>query len=129
LIKGKQETKNCRTTQTSCSIELGELTSDPFNFVQAERVEVVVIAVNSVGESESSTVGSGAVIYGNPTRPENLKVSQVIVGRPFELAWQSPESDGGSPILDYSVFYAKDDDTQVLIQDGVKDFKYEASVS
>lgn len=97
--------------------------------MQAEKIEVVVIAVNSVGESESSTVGSGAVIYGNPARPEKLKVPQVIiVGKPFELAWQSPESDGGSPILDYSVFYSKDDDTEVLIQDGVNDLKYEASV-
>jgi len=87
LIHGEQQTKNCRTTQTSCFITQGELTSDPFNLVQADRVEVVVIAVNSVGESDKSAVGSGAVIYGNPARPENLKVSQIIVGKPFELTW------------------------------------------
>ena len=76
----------------------------PFNLTEKDSVNATVIAINQVGNSTVSSVGSGAIIIGVPGAPINLVENQdETTGTQAAFTWSAPSDDGGSPILDYSV--------------------------
>lgn len=68
-------------------------------------ISVKVVAVNFYGDSEFSNVGDGAVIQFVPDAPLDLTndftTSSDIVIR---FTWTEGVSNGGTSVIDYSVF-------------------------
>jgi hypothetical protein len=71
-----------------------------------QYIEAKVTATNIVGESEFSTVGNGGQILTIPYKPTNLHESEVIGSTTIALAWEPNEEDGGTPVIDYRIWYA-----------------------
>jgi len=65
-----------------------------------------VTAINIMGSSIQSQSGNGAVILSIPTAPVNL-LQDFMNSNAYVLAftWSDGDSDGGTPIIDYRVYY------------------------
>jgi hypothetical protein len=93
------------TTQ-ECTVPLSVLTASPYDLNLGNAVYVTVIAYNMYGDSETSPVGSGAVIQLVPDSPKNLQdLLDVTNSFRVGLSWEDGDSDGGSPVIDYRVSY------------------------
>jgi cellulose 1,4-beta-cellobiosidase len=64
-----------------------------------------VSATNLVGEGPLSDVVS-ATTFGVPSAPRNLAAAPGANPGEVALAWEAPESDGGSPLMAYRVWRA-----------------------
>ena len=92
-----------------CTVPLADLTTTPFNLVLGDHVDVKVIAKNIYGSSDFSAVGDGATIKLVPDAPLNLQnLPDITTATRIGLSWTPGVSDGGSPVLDYQIFYGLD---------------------
>jgi len=71
-----------------------------------------VIAINAVGNSVSSTASSAVTPATVPTFPRN--VSATPGNTSADVSWFAPTSDGGSPILTYTVTSTPDNITSIV---------------
>jgi hypothetical protein len=74
--------------------------------VQGDSVYAKIISINTYGESIMSDAGNGAVIQLVPEPPINLlndptTTSDVVI----RFTWEDGLNDGGSPVIDYDVYY------------------------
>lgn len=69
-------------------------------------VVIKIVSVNVYGESITSIQGDGAVIQDVPDAPVSL-VDEVLVTSDVQIgfSWQDGASDGGAPVIDYTVYY------------------------
>lgn len=90
-----------------CSIPISTLTNSlTFNLSVGVSVNVQIIAINAYGFSTVSVVGTGAVIVYSPDAPINLVENTLVtLQNQIGLSWQAGLSNGGSPIIDYQVWY------------------------
>ena len=76
-----------------------------FNLPWGSEVYAKISAVNVYGESELSEEGNGAVIITSPDAPINLELDETKRGATqIGLKWTEALSNGGSPVLDYSLY-------------------------
>lgn len=93
-------------SDTQCAIPLTTLITSPFDLEKDDQVYVRVTASNLYGESEISNIGSGAVIVLVPDAPLTLNdVPEVTLQDRIGLAWTDGVADGGTPIIDYQIWY------------------------
>jgi hypothetical protein len=76
--------------------------------VQGDSVYAKIISINTYGESIMSDAGNGAVIQLVPEPPISLlndpsTTSDVVI----RFTWEDGLNDGGSPVIDYDVYYDK----------------------
>lgn len=95
--------------------------AEPFNLGQGNNVYAQLIATNQFGDSLQSDVGNAAAIALVPNAPQNLQndpavTSYLVIG----LTWDAPNDDGGDPVIDYEVYFAREGSfTFELLESGV----------
>lgn len=108
-----------------CYIYLDTLTAEPYNLVLNEPVKIKVIAINVYGESDYSEIGEGALIKLRPDAPINLENDPAITDA-FSIAFTYAEgpSDGGTPVIDFDIYYDKAVGDWELLETGVATLFY-----
>jgi hypothetical protein len=107
-------------TDRKCSIALTTLKASPYLLVKDDSVVAKIISVNVYGESELSSEGSGAVIQLVVDAPINLANDPLTTtDTTIRFTWSDGLSDGGSSVIDYSVFYDQGTSTFVELETGV----------
>jgi hypothetical protein len=90
-----------------------------------------VTAVNIMGSSIQSQSGNGAVILSTPSAPVNL-LQDFMNSNAYVLAftWSDGASDGGTPVIDYRVYYdaATDGTTFSILDFGIATKNYQSTV-
>lgn len=105
------------------------MTSEPFNLVLGDSIDVIVVAQNIYGDSTASAEGSGANIFLVPDAPINLADAPLITSSSqIGLGWEAGASSGGEPILDYRIYYDQSTDNWVELVDSVTTRSYTTSV-
>lgn len=65
-----------------------------------------IVAHNEFGDSAYSVAGSGAILMLVPDRPFNLANDVTVTSdQMIQFTWREGLSNGGSEVLDYSVYY------------------------
>ena len=86
-------------------MQVATLTAAPFNIAWGGSIYAKVTAVNILGESITSLVGNGAIILTFPDEPINLANNlEVTWGTTIGLTWDEGNSNGGTSVIDYTVF-------------------------
>lgn len=93
-----------------CSISLFSLIEEPFSLVQGESIYAKIVAENVYGSSTISLAGNGALCQVVPSEPINL-VNDIPTTNAFNIGldWDEPTNDGGTPVIDYRVWYKLED--------------------
>jgi hypothetical protein len=105
-------------TETQCTLEafiqetgngsqtILWLQTAPYSLLLGDSITATVTATNMYGESSPSAEGNGAVILEIPDEPINLQdVIEITTAYVIGLQWQDGSSSGGTPVLDYKVWY------------------------
>lgn len=97
------------------------LRASPFSIQWGSSIYARIIATNNLGSSLPSQEGNGAIILNYPDEPINLANNeQVTWGTRIGLTWDEGDSNGGAPVLDYTIMSkASDSDSFVEYQVGV----------
>jgi hypothetical protein len=107
---------------SQCIIYLDTLTAAPFNLVQDDSVYVKVISTNIYGSSELSHEGNGAQIWLRPDPPINfVNRPEITDNSQIGIMWQDGANDGSTPVLDYRIWYALEDEVYQVLEAGVMD--------
>jgi hypothetical protein len=89
-----------------CEVHFSTLTSAPFNLVLDEQVLVGITANNVYGDSEMSEPTLAGLIQLVPDAPVNLENDATTTDATIiRFTWSDGPSDGGSPVLDYNIYY------------------------
>jgi hypothetical protein len=99
-----EDGSNCdmsASTETSCSIPIGSLTS-VYGLYWGDSVYATVIATNSYGNSLESSEGNGALIITSPGSPTDLLEDEAQRTKSvLAITWTAPTFTGGVDVLDY----------------------------
>ena len=87
-----------------------------------DAVNIKVISVNFYGDSVQSSAGSGAVIQLVPDAPVSLTNDATVTSdTQIRFTWADGSSDGGAPVIDYTVFYDQGTNNFVALDSNVAD--------
>jgi hypothetical protein len=104
----------------TCSITLETLKATPYDLVKDDSVYVKIISVNLYGESELSFEGNNAVIQLVPDAPITLTNDPLTTtDTVIRFTWSDGSSDGGTAVIDYSVYYDQGTNNYVLLDAAV----------
>ena len=79
-----------------------------------------IVSVNVYGESIQSDSGSGAVIQSEPDAPINLaNDADTTNDSQVRFTWSQGSNNGGTTVIDYSVFYDQGNGNFILLEAGV----------
>lgn len=96
---------------------------------KGDHVNVKVSATNFYGESPYSSVGDGASIWVIPDAPVNLANNAVFTNaNQIGLTWFAGVANGGTPVLDYRIYFAHVDNEYTLLESGLTTTSYTATV-
>jgi hypothetical protein len=90
---------------TYCEVLVSTLKANPFALSDGEPVFVKVVAINVIGESEASSLGTGATIFTPivPGAPINLANDPAGTNmNQASFSWED-SSTGGKIIIDYKI--------------------------
>jgi hypothetical protein len=86
--------------------------------------------VNVYGESEQSDAGNGAVVQILPDAPISLANDQTTTtDLVIRFTWSEGASNGGSALIDYSVYYDQGTANYELLESGVTTSYYLTTVA
>ena len=107
-----QESVECDGTNADvianrqCIVSLFTLIEDPYNLVLHESIDVKVISENLYGDSPLSASGNGATMQLVPDAPINLTNDPTVTSdTTVRFTWAEGPSNGGSPVIDFDVYY------------------------
>lgn len=90
----------------SCTIPIATLMAAPFNLPWGSSIYVKLTATNIQGTTPESPVGNGATILTFPDSPINFQnVPTITNGYQIGLTWTKGVGEGGTPVIDYRVWY------------------------
>jgi hypothetical protein len=78
----------------------------PFNHPWGAHIYAKILATNIVGDSAYSDLNNGGQILTTPYKPINLRELEVLTSTSISVIWEPNEEDGGTPVLDYRIWYA-----------------------
>ena len=97
-----------------------ELRAAPFSLDKDDSVVAQIVSTNVYGDSAASSAGSGAVIWLVPDAPLNLQnVVSETNAQTIKVTWTDGLSDGGTPILDYSIWYDQSTGDWILLESSI----------
>jgi hypothetical protein len=105
------------------------LYASPYSLVLSDKIEAKIIAHNAYGQSAESDIGGTALIVFVPSEPLSLANNPAItMGTSIGITWTPSSQVGGTPIIDYQVWYDKGrgDDTFEILVSGVTTAYYTA---
>jgi len=113
------------STATTCTIPANALRSTPFSLNWGTSVFAKVAAINSLGYSQYSDAGNGAVIITSPDPPTNLsenfaQKTKTQIG----ITWSPPPFNGGSTIQSYRLYMAIEGQSFSIIDSAVTTTSY-----
>jgi len=89
-----------------CLIPIVVLQSSPYNLTIGASVIVRITAVNYYGNSTVSNAANGAYMIVLPDAPIQLAVNTTSTNATsIGITWSNGASNGGSPIIDYTISY------------------------
>ena len=89
-----------------------------------------IVSVNVYGESIQSDSGSGAVIQSVPDTPITLvNDPTTTTDTLIRFSWSDGVNNGGTPIIDYTVYYDQGSSSFVELESGVTTQFYETDVT
>lgn len=94
--------------QKYCIVSFTQLTLAPFELQPGASIFAKVVAVNDIGDSQTSLEGNGAVFVWSyvPDAPIQLSRDPITTTTTqVGLLWNAGASNGGQPILDYRIWY------------------------
>ena len=96
--------------QTYCIVKVDTLRALPFYISWGSSIYAKIITTNYLGSSLESEEGNGAIIYNFPDSPINLKENTEITwGSRIGLSWEEGLSNGGTPVIDYTILTLSSD--------------------
>lgn len=118
-------------TARTCTIPFTTLQASPYSLPWGSSIFANVTAINIMGRSITSASGNGAVILSTPSAPISLQ-QDFMNSNAYVLAftWSDGLSDGGTPIIDYRVYYdaATDGANYTILDFGITAKNYQSSV-
>lgn len=89
-----------------CEVPFSTLTAAPYNLVLDEEIWVRVTANNFYGDSDPSEATNSGLVQLIPDAPVSLlNGPSVTDATQIKLTWSDGASNGGSVVLDYTVYY------------------------
>lgn len=112
-----------------CTIPLSVLTAAPFSLTLGDSVYAKVVAINHYGDSVESDAANGATVLLVPNAPVSLADNALVTSKTvIGLTWNNGISTGGSPIIDYRVFYDQSTGDYIELDSGITLKSYETTV-
>lgn len=113
----------------TCTVSLALLQAAPFSLTELESISLKVISINALGESDLSQAGNGAVIWNQPDAPINLANDALLTdATTIAFTWQDGP-DGGTPIIDYKLWYGLETDSFTLLESALTSKSYQTTVT
>lgn len=105
----------------SCQVALTTLRDAPFSLSPGTSVQAKVRSINFYGESaELSDPGAGAFIQTVPDAPISVQDDpEVTSDEQVKIVWTDGGNNGGTPVLDYSVYFDQGANDWVLLSNNV----------
>jgi hypothetical protein len=104
-------------TARACTMPLTVLYAPPFNMVMGDHIYAKIVAFNDYGDSFESIPGDGAAVVFLPDAPYNLANNAAITDATnIGLVWTEGASDGGRPVLDYTVWYDQATNSYIMLE-------------
>jgi hypothetical protein len=128
-----EELVNCDGSETSiitaskCSVPISVLIVTPYSLPWGANVFAKVIAYNIYGDSLTSEPGNEAIILTIPDSPVSL--TETVSDRTdntITFAWSEGATDGGAPVLDYTISFDQASNTYIELDSGVTAESYTA---
>ena len=110
----------------ACVVPISVLISAPYNLPYGSEIWAKVSAQNIFGSSEAGE-GNGAIILTTPTAPEAYNYVPGTTNTQVTIAWPTPYENGGSPIIDYTISYAKVGEDFQQLADSITANQYTAT--
>ena len=105
---------------SSCTIPTATLRAAPFNLPWGSSIYAKVYATNLYGNSLVSNVGNGAIILTKPDAPNTLaNVPAKTSASQISIAWIKGVAEGGTPVIDYRLWYDQANGNYIVFQAGV----------
>ena len=105
------------------------LGASPFILVKGDSIIAQIISVNAYGDSVQVVTGSGAVVRDVPDAPINLANDPTITtDKVLRFTWVDGTSDGGTPLIDYNVFYDQGTGSFTQLATGITNKFYETTL-
>lgn len=112
-------------SSTSCTIPTATLRAAPFNLPWGSSIYAKVYATNLYGNSFVSNVGNGAIILTKPDAPNTLaNVPAQTSASQISITWLKGAAEGGTPVIDYSVWFDQGNGNYIIFQSGVLPTSY-----
>jgi hypothetical protein len=113
-----------------CYVPQAKLGQEPFNLFVGDSVFAKVSAINFYGESDFSEVGNNGVHRDVPDAPFNLQNNEGGTDATrISFSWQPGSSNGGTPVIDYRIYWATESADFVELVSGVTFTQYTTTVS
>jgi hypothetical protein len=130
----QQDNTNCNgsngaiASARQCTIPVSVLRAAPFSLINSSDVVARVIATNSYGDSPtsvSSTSNANMPDWFVPSAPQSLLRDDISTSTSqIKFTWSAPASNGGSPVIDYSIEWDNGTSTFTTLASGVTALTY-----
>ena len=121
-----QELTSCDGTNSvvlsaaSCTIPIATLMAAPFNLPWGSSIYAKLTATNIQGTTPESPVGNGAIILTFPDTPTSFtNVPSITNGYQIGLTWTKGVNEGGTPVIDYRVWYDQAANNYIVLQSNI----------
>lgn len=109
----------------SCTVPLLILQAAPYYWIRGDSIFAKVSASNVWGESALSAAGNGAIVVTVPSPPVNLvNIPSVTSDTKIALSWSDGPLSGGTPILDYRVYFDRASNSWITLASGLTSKSY-----
>jgi hypothetical protein len=126
-----QETAEEVLQNRQCEISLEQLELSPWFLTQGHDINIHVVSVNIYGESvPSATITGYVTLFVEPDAPVALANDPALTSDvQIAITWADPVNNGGTPILDYAVYFDQSSDDFVLLDGAVTQKNYLTTVT